>query len=995
MSKLYLLLGLLLSLVLVGCPDLLATSKPVINSLTATPASLPVGGGSSKLEWQLTGADSISIDQGVGIVTGSSKDVNVTESTTYTLTAQNAQGTTTKSVIISVAQIEAPTKISGTISPWTRGARLVKGNVYLNGVSQVVVAGDMNTDGSFNVPLTALPDTSLTPLFTSPGGCASSIISTPATIKIAPLAQFNLVTNAGLSSGALINANTSTFVSSPQAGVKFMFYVYSNQNGTIKGSCNQAGNGSTINFDWTLKQGWNTALVEYISATESKYTVISANAVPADVSWKFIPASGIITITNPISSLEYGNPIKINATAVEPDGTPIANPEFIWTSSNPALVEISTDGVVTAKKVGETYDYSIISVAFKNSLGSGTSLYISTHGLEAVGGTFNLENATLGTATRLRYQAPVGTQAPASIGFTITGPSGWNSDQPFTGTFNPNLGFYHLNSEIPAVSGSYQLQTTGIPAPKVATQRQHTAEQGFILPRTPLQYPITIASSVEPRAVVVTGPVTTTTFTVDTTKKIAPASDLKIIGFQNNSFNVSWGAIPNYNPYASSVYTRLMLEVKDQTTGQIILSNQEVSVSPSSTNTYQNVFDISHTYVVRLVVVQVPQAGELNASRATVIVDSHPEITQLTSAGGATLGGYNVIIVGYNFDANTSVFFGNTEAINKSFQGSSSILVNVPAGIAGTVDVIVSNIRGTSTVSALTKFKYYDVKEFTVLSNNGKLLAANNGVYFVEQDNSHTPPFSLSKIDSIGTIARVWLSDIPASSYARDMSADSTGNIWILTDTKVIRVATNNQITSITLPIDLSPTMIAVGSDGNLWISRIDSNAITRIQTDGSNATTFPLLGVDSRAISFSGSNEMLLAPDGNLWFTIQNGYGKVTPSGVTSILSSTVDSRAMIISDNAVWLNLGGIFTRFNTDGTTATYTDTCYGRLFARASDGTFWCTNGDLLERTGLSGTTGVTQFISLSGNSYSALSDIVSDSSGKLWFLSGSRIGVIAP
>jgi hypothetical protein len=111
MFKRYTLLGLLLSLVLVACP---APEKPLIASFTATPSTLPVGGGTTKLEWQVAGADSISIDNDVGVVTGTSKDVNVTATKTFTLTATNAQGVSTQTVTVTVLQKPVITSFTAT-----------------------------------------------------------------------------------------------------------------------------------------------------------------------------------------------------------------------------------------------------------------------------------------------------------------------------------------------------------------------------------------------------------------------------------------------------------------------------------------------------------------------------------------------------------------------------------------------------------------------------------------------------------------------------------------------------------------------------------------------------------------------------------------------------------------------------------------------------------------------------------------------------------------
>ena len=81
---------------------------PVITSFTANPASI-ASGKSATLSWATTGTvTSRSIDQGVGIVTGSSKSVAPLTTTTYTLTASNSGGSATKTVTVTVTPPPPP-----------------------------------------------------------------------------------------------------------------------------------------------------------------------------------------------------------------------------------------------------------------------------------------------------------------------------------------------------------------------------------------------------------------------------------------------------------------------------------------------------------------------------------------------------------------------------------------------------------------------------------------------------------------------------------------------------------------------------------------------------------------------------------------------------------------------------------------------------------------------------------------------------------------------
>jgi hypothetical protein len=95
-----------------------AQTPPTIASLTATPAALPAGGGPVVLAWASSDAATLTIDNGVGDVSGStSKTVAVSASTTFTLTATNAAGTVTRSTAVAVAALPAPTITSFSATP--------------------------------------------------------------------------------------------------------------------------------------------------------------------------------------------------------------------------------------------------------------------------------------------------------------------------------------------------------------------------------------------------------------------------------------------------------------------------------------------------------------------------------------------------------------------------------------------------------------------------------------------------------------------------------------------------------------------------------------------------------------------------------------------------------------------------------------------------------------------------------------------------------------
>lgn len=91
--------------------------RPTIRRFEAAPANIAPGE-SAELSWEVTGAQDISIDYGVGEVSGSPVQVRPTATTTYTLTAANESGTATASTTVAVTTSDG-TNLSGSLTTRT------------------------------------------------------------------------------------------------------------------------------------------------------------------------------------------------------------------------------------------------------------------------------------------------------------------------------------------------------------------------------------------------------------------------------------------------------------------------------------------------------------------------------------------------------------------------------------------------------------------------------------------------------------------------------------------------------------------------------------------------------------------------------------------------------------------------------------------------------------------------------------------------------------
>ena len=78
-----------------------AAAPPVIQSFSASPSAI-LPGQPATLRWTVSGATNLSIDQGIGAVSGGSQSVTPSRSTTYTLTAGNASGSATATATVTV-----------------------------------------------------------------------------------------------------------------------------------------------------------------------------------------------------------------------------------------------------------------------------------------------------------------------------------------------------------------------------------------------------------------------------------------------------------------------------------------------------------------------------------------------------------------------------------------------------------------------------------------------------------------------------------------------------------------------------------------------------------------------------------------------------------------------------------------------------------------------------------------------------------------------------
>ena len=116
-SHIVLLVVLAVPMLLASCFGTASPGLPVINSFNSTPAAVAEGS-PAVLAWNVSNATALIIDQGVGNVFSTGTAVVAPAATTiYTLTAVNAVGAVTRTVVVSVNSASVTTFVPVTPVP--------------------------------------------------------------------------------------------------------------------------------------------------------------------------------------------------------------------------------------------------------------------------------------------------------------------------------------------------------------------------------------------------------------------------------------------------------------------------------------------------------------------------------------------------------------------------------------------------------------------------------------------------------------------------------------------------------------------------------------------------------------------------------------------------------------------------------------------------------------------------------------------------------------
>ncbi len=191
-----------------------ATTPPlpvVINSFTASPTAIAVGQ-SSTLSWSTSNATSLTLDQGIGPVSGTTRSVSPTATTTYTLSASN--GVDTVTAVVTLTVVNAPPTISSfTSTPATLTAGQAASLSWATSAATVVSiapgVGNVTPSGSVSVSPSATTTYVLTATNSS-GSVTAHVTVTVSPDGVAPSTPGNLTATVTSASSLSLSWSAST-----------------------------------------------------------------------------------------------------------------------------------------------------------------------------------------------------------------------------------------------------------------------------------------------------------------------------------------------------------------------------------------------------------------------------------------------------------------------------------------------------------------------------------------------------------------------------------------------------------------------------------------------------------------------------------------------------------------------------------------------------------------------------------------------------------------
>ncbi|MCY1076656.1 beta strand repeat-containing protein [Archangium lansingense] len=430
---------------------------PMITLFSAVPSTINPGEGTT-LSWEATGATSLSIEPGVGAVTGTSVSVSPSATTTYTLTATNEAGSVTATAMVTVRQPPAITYFAATPSTINAGQSTTLNWEVAGGASLSIDQGVGAVSGGAGMPVSPSATTTYTLTATNEAGSVtatatvtvnqppaiSSFTATPATINAgqSTTLSWEATGATSLSIEPGVGTVTGTSVSVSPAVTTTYTLTATNEVGsvtaTVTVTVNQpptissfTASSSTINAGQSTTLSWATTGATSLSISPGVGTVTGTNATvsPAVTTIYTLTAMNEVGSVTATVTVTVNQPPTISSFTASSSTINAGQSTMLsWDATGATSLRISPGvGTVTGTSVSvspaATTTYTLTAT---NEVGSVTAMVTVTVNQPPTISSFTAASSTInaGQSTTLSWAATRATSLSISPGVgAVTGTS--------------------------------------------------------------------------------------------------------------------------------------------------------------------------------------------------------------------------------------------------------------------------------------------------------------------------------------------------------------------------------------------------------------------------------------------------------------------------------------------------------------------------------------------------------------------------------------------
>jgi hypothetical protein len=256
------------------------------------------------------------------------------------------------------------------------------------------------------------------------------------------------------------------------------------------------------------------------------------------------------------------------------------------------------------------------------------------------------------------------------------------------------------------------------------------------------------------------------------------------------------------------------------------------------------------------------------SNSVTLTVNQLPAVTNVSPNNGPLAGGQSITITGNNFTGATNVMFGNTATSSFTVNSATQITAVDPGVmVAGSVDITVTALNGTSATSAADQFTYVAAPVITTQPTNLTVTAGQSASFTVTASGTSLT-YQWQKL-----VNSVWTNITGATASTYTISATVTndaGSYWVIISNA------GGSVTSSSATLTVNPNNnvnIAPNGIAYRWYGMSSATANTNKTAapglnDNNLTTDVPLKSSDDTSNAYEAG--------GVIWATTQN-INKVT----------------------------------------------------------------------------------------------------------------------